>query len=378
MIAWLLASAAFGHGGPPRSDALMWDSSGDMIVSSSHGLIFEDEGYSWVCDEVLGSAVPTEVIQSRDVLLTRSTQGVAFSKNGCDWTWSGGIDGLVVWDIATDIEDPEIVWSATEAGLWRSEDAGETFTPAGTPDPAASVRSFVQMPDMSWTVLGFVGGEPTAWLGSTDDWLSVALPTEGGHLIALGSDDSGHAYARLPMASGTDRLVRLSPDGEVATLLETETSIDAFLSVDGSLLVSIQGMGLHVSTDLGQTWQTRGTEPTRCLTVHDGQLYGCPDDPRRLMWSSTALDLLTEATDWTPGLGFDQVSGPRCDTLLTCDMVWPQVQRELGLVVATDTGDTGEPSSAPSDVHCGCSHGAAVVLLPWGVLWARRRTEGSS
>jgi hypothetical protein len=57
-----------------------------MIVASSHGLIFEDESWSWVCDEVLGSAVPTEVILSGEHLLIRSTQGVAWSTDGCGWT----------------------------------------------------------------------------------------------------------------------------------------------------------------------------------------------------------------------------------------------------------------------------------------------------
>ena len=373
MTLWLLVATAFGHGGPPRTDALLWDSDDSMIVSSSHGLIFEDEGYSWVCDEALGSAVPSEVVQSGDVLLMRSSQGVAHSTDGCQWTWSEGHDGQLIWDIATDIEDPQTVWSITEDGLWQSTDSGQRFTFFGAPDSGASIRSFVQMPDMRWTVLGFVGAQPTAWTGQMDDWQVAVLPTTGGHLITLGTDDAGHAYARLPLASGADKLVRISPDGQVTTLLETTRGIQAFLSVDDVLLISVRGEGLQLSTDLGQTWTSRGSEPTRCLTIHDDQLYGCPDDERRRMWSVTSMDLLSETTDWTAGPGFDEVSGPRCDDLLTCEMVWEQVQRELGLVLATDTADTGQASDGPAGVRCGCSHGAAVVVLPWWLLWARRR-----
>gem|GEM_PF-5131204 len=373
MTPWLLIATALGHGGPPRTHSLMWDASGNTIVSSSHGLIFEDDGYSWVCDEVLGTVAPSEVIQSNDNLLMRSTQGVAFSTDGCQWTWAEGSEGLVIWDIATDTVDPGTVWIATEDGLWRSTDAGESFTFSDTPNPSASIRSFVQMPDMSWTILGFLDGLPMAWRGTADDWQTIDLPARGGHLIALGTDDEGHAYARMPEASGADTLIGVAPDGDVSTLLDLDKRIDAFISLDGAILISVQDTGLQLSSDHGVTWESRGIEPTRCLIVHDEQLFGCPDDSERRMWSYTSLDLSTETTQWLPGPAFDRVSGQRCDASLSCDMVWPQVQRELGLVEDLDTGDTGHPTPDADDVRCGCSQGAAVVLVPWSLLWVRRR-----
>ncbi len=378
MIAWLWGAAALGHGGPPTSEALLWDDAGQMIVASSHGLIFSDNDWDWVCDEVFGTALPSDVVYVGDRLVVSHTGGLGSSNDGCDWTWSESFDGQMVWDLALDVEVPQRVWALTQAGLWSSTDLGRTFAFTDTPAPDASLRSFTQHPDGTWSVLGFLEGQPTAWMGDPGDWVSMNLPVSGGRLIALGTDSAGHTYGRFPLASGADELLRLGTDGTVTSVIKSAGSIDAFAAIDDVLVVSVQGEGTQVSQDHGDTWTSHSPQQLRCLTLHQGRIYACPDDDRSLLWVRAQLDLLDAPAEWTPGPGFDQVTGPRCESLLVCDAVWPDVEDELGLSFGEETTDTGKMTDAAPALRCGCGTTKATFLMPWGLLWVGQRRSSKS
>jgi hypothetical protein len=101
MILLLWVAPALGHGGPPQSKSLLWDASGQMTVASSHGLIFEDGDWDWVCDEVTGTSLPIDVVRSPQALVLGTTSGLAWSESGCDWTWNpelmGEVSGTWSW-----------------------------------------------------------------------------------------------------------------------------------------------------------------------------------------------------------------------------------------------------------------------------------------
>jgi hypothetical protein len=107
------------------------------------------------------------------------------------------------------------------------------------------------MPAGGFTVLGFLEGQPTAWLSQEDGWLSTVLPVTGGHLLALAVDDDGNVYGRFPLPDGSDELLRIEPDGSVHSLLQTDFSIGALLANEEGLLVSVDGLGNLVSTNPG-------------------------------------------------------------------------------------------------------------------------------
>jgi len=377
VIVWLWCAAAMGHGGPPSSDALLWDDAGDMIVASSHGLFFADGDWDWVCDEIFGTSLPSDVVRIQDRLWVSTTSGLAWSTTGCDWTWLPVFEGEMVWDLAVDPEVPDKVWALTEDGLWQSTDSGSNFSFAGTPASDASLRSFIRMPNGTWTVLGFLDGQATAWREDEERWASAQLPVDGGQLIALGTDPAGNAYGRFPLASGADELLRLEPDGSVYRVLVTDQPIGAFLSIDDVLLVSVPGAGTSVSTDQGRSWTSRDPQTLRCLTVHEDRIWGCPDDDRNLLWVHTDMSFLDEQSQWTQGPRFNDTDGPRCDALAECDAVWPQVAQELGLTPALEAHDTGlAVSEAAPAPRCGCNGRSAMVLAPWALLGIRRRRAG--
>jgi hypothetical protein len=372
---WLWGAVAFGHGGPPRSSALLWDGSGQMTVSSSHGLLFEDGGWDWVCEEVFGSALQTGIVRTSEALVVGTTSGAVWSDTGCDWTWTPELIGQVIWDIAPDPSGSDGLWLATEDGLWWSDDHGAHFAFHDTPNPEASIRSFVPLGDGHFAVLGFLHGQATAWWGGEDGWSGSPLPVTGGHLIALGSGESGNVYGRFPSANGSDELLRISPDGNATRLLQTETSIGAFVAVDGRVLVSVDGQGIIESTDHGAHWTLQTEQTVGCLVAHDDQIWACPTDDTQTLWArSDGLDI-SEYASWTMGPRFVEVSEPRCaNELPQCNDLWPQVSEELGI----ESLDTGVAAKAGMDNgQCGCGSSAAVLLFPWGLLWAdRRRLRG--
>jgi hypothetical protein len=372
MLLWLLTAVVFGHGGPPESRTLLWGSSADMTIVSSHGLLFEDEGWNWVCEELFGSTLPTDVVRTPASLLVGSTAGLVHSGNGCDWDWTPELIGTMVWKVAVDTNGSGRVWVATEAGLWWSDDHGSTATFAYTPDSMASVRSFVQLGDNAFMVFGFVDDQATAWRQTEDGWLSTAIEANGGQLHGLGADSSGNVYGRFPVASGTDELIRISTDGEASRVLETNQSIGAFISVDDAIVVSIDGVGTQVSTDAGDTWTPTGEQTFQCLVSEDSYIWGCPSAGSDTLWMRTTDDITSDDHQWETGPSFSTVSEPRCeDELPQCDAVWPQVAEELGL----ESTDTGEATATrkPKQTQSGCGSQAAMVFFPWGLLWIGRR-----
>ena len=376
MILWVWAAVAHGHGGPPQSHALLWDGAGDMIIASSHGLIFEDDHWSWVCDEVFETALPTKFITTAHRIVVATTDGVAYSETGCEWTWSSDLSGLVVWEITTDIGDPNRIWAATENGMWRSDDHGSSFTFEGTPNAAASIRSFAQTTHDEFVVLGFIQGQATAWFSDKNDWSAIDLPVDGGRLHILGIDALGNTYARFPNSNGTDEMLRITPDGLTQSLIETDLSIRAFLSRGEVLLVSVDGQGTLSSLDGGQNWSLRSPQTVRCLVSHGEIIWGCPIDGALVMWLTADPGSLDDEFEWLDGAKFDSVQGPRCpEQLAECDTVWSQVAAELGVnsdevqEPATDSGTTSSCLDvAPQN---------AVILLWVPSLWIYRRRLSS-
>ena len=55
MFLWL--AAAFAHGGPPYTDTIQQDELGNWVLATSHGYLFEDQGWDWVCEELIGEAL---------------------------------------------------------------------------------------------------------------------------------------------------------------------------------------------------------------------------------------------------------------------------------------------------------------------------------
>ncbi|MFT5679939.1 MAG: hypothetical protein ACI8RZ_000844 [Myxococcota bacterium] len=349
----LLGGLAWGHGGIPAGEGVLWDDEGQRTVVTSHGLLFEDGGWDWVCEEVVGYAFLTATAQTGAGWLLGSTDGVLHSEDGCDWQAIEALEGVLIGSLLTTPDGG--VWAVTESGVWQGEGSDLEFV--SLPDGAV-LRSGVLTDDGGTLyVLGFLGATPTVWVGAVADstltWTGEAtLPVDVGRLVALGVDPGGRGYGRFPAASGADQLLRFDAEGGVAVLRSTEAGISAFLATDTALYASVTGEGTLASLDDGATWSEPVGPPLTCLLLDGDVRIGCPADGSGAVWMTSDAAAVNPADwTWTEGLAFSDVAGPRCVDAATaevCDPLWETVSVELGV----SEGDTG---SAEAVAPTGCT-----------------------
>ena len=374
MIALLVGSAvAFGHGGPPNSDVLLWSATDPMVVASTHGLLFADEDWNWVCEEAFGASLPTDVARTGFGLVVASTGGLAHSADGCEWTWNSQFVDALIWDLATDLNDPDRLWLVADDGLWNAHGQDWVFERLPLPAEDAKLRAVIPMSDGDLTLFGFLNGVPTVWRGK-DLWTSASLPVRGGQLIALGTDGEGNAYGRFPLSNGTDELLQIRPDLTIESILQTDDRMGAFVADGDALMVSVNREGSWLSPDQGQTWTFGDDRTYDCLIHRDNALWACPNDGDPTIWVRTESNILDANKQWEWGPSFADVSGPRCShTLPVCDDLWPTVALEMGVDILAQFDDD-EPSFAPvQGPSQGCGAQAALLWLPW--WWVRIRTR---
>jgi hypothetical protein len=386
VVAALGLATARAHTGEPATDALLWDAQGRRVAVTTHGLLFEEDapadGWTWVCEEVLGDRLATGVAHTGAALWVATSGGLTSTTDGCDWAWSPDLDGALVVSVWADPDGSGRAWAATDAGLWRSDDGGLRFV-LDTPAPdGASLRSAAMGDSGIRWALGFSGGLGRAWWWDGDAWVVAAdLDPPNGRLEALGVDAADRLLLRLPQADGEDTLARVAPDGAVEALLETRLGITAARAAGDTLHVAVRGLGIAASTDDGQTWTAPRLPAVGCLEARGDLLFGCLADGSGEAWAATrARSPLPEDWSWEAGLSFAEVAGPRCATgaLPTCDALWPTVADQLGV-------DLTEPAAAAAveatDAGgCGGAAGALILLGVWGpwVQQRRRRTEETS
>jgi MYXO-CTERM domain-containing protein len=365
-----VVTVAAAHGGPPVSEASVTDDRAQGILLTSHGFLFEDGGWDWVCEEVLGDTSRTAAVWSGDALVVATSGGIIRSTSGCDWTWIDDLQGVLVFTMHADPQNPTTLWAATLGGLWRSNDAGLTFTFEGKPTDEASVRSMLPAPDGTLYVLGFDGATPTVWIGGGETWTSATLPTVSGRLEALASDNTGRAYARFPLGSGADTLLRISPDATIEELLVADHNIAAFVVTDTALHVSLRGLGVLSSTDDGGSWSEPATGDVECLVPGDDGWTSCP-----AAGLGVALQTSTEPQGqwgWQPTVHFADVVGPRCapptDAGRLCADLWPTVAQQLGISDVVDTASPSETDTTTPPVSDGCGCQSATAPLAWPLL----------
>jgi photosystem II stability/assembly factor-like uncharacterized protein len=166
--------------------------------------------------------------------------------------------------VALDPLRPEFVYCGTfGSGLWRSDDAGETWSPAGDGIRQTRVLSVAvsRVERVKGVGVVYAGSEPTA---------------------IFRSDDAGETWQEceglsdLPSASEWSFPPR--PETHHARWIETDPH------VEGRLFVAVEAGALIRSLDAGVTWQDRrpgGPYDTHQLQTHlrsAGRLYSAAGD----------------------------------------------------------------------------------------------------
>jgi photosystem II stability/assembly factor-like uncharacterized protein len=211
-----------------------------------------------------------------------STWGAPVSLTGTYPAGSGGltVSALRIRALRVDPSNPNIILAGTEAGLYRSTDAGASFQLLDLPNFGT------QTPDTVWTIAytGQVGGvsrwaisgtayasptslPPSASTGVQGDiWVSTdAGQTWSSRLVANALPDYDNNPATVPNISRVALAAGTPPEDPTRTVLYAMT---------GQRTATASGGGIWRSTDAGNTWQD---------VSGNGQGNGAPRNPTYLV-----------------------------------------------------------------------------------------------
>ncbi len=217
-----------------------------------------------------------------------------FRLSAGDGAWQaldGGLPADVeVRSIAIRADDPDIVYAGTQAGPYRSEDAGRTWRSLGLPGPNRVVWSICLHPNDPQTI--FVGVEGFSIFRTRDggaSWQELAVPVPGGGIampfpvrvvrIVIDPGAPDEIYAGLEVSGvvrsldggetwsdiSTDLLALARHAGLQSPLVTADpnegmmdTHAIAISGAHPSTVLLANRMGLFRSPDKGATWTEIG------------------------------------------------------------------------------------------------------------------------
>ncbi len=329
------------HGDLGRDGAiyavLRWpDPGGERLLAAAHaGLLFSDDaGRAWQLWEAApGFAAANDLAQAPDgTLYLASSDGVYRSTDaGATWTPAGqGLPPAAVLSVAAAPSRPEVLYAGTDGrGLYRSDDAGRTWARTGLDVPTVpGILIHPADPDRLWIRAAFQRVYESRDGGRTwfTPWNGLDLSTE---LMFL-----GYRPADPPIlyAAGTQALFRSLDEAAswqpIGPQLAGQTVFHLLADPDDpGRLYAAATKGVYTSADDGATWEPwgRGLEEitASALLFHPGR--------RAVAFAGTKYRGIYRTTDagrtWHP-VGLDGMSVRRL--VITADGRW--------LLAATDQG----------------------------------------
>lgn len=389
MLAGLLTGAAQAHD-PPWAEGVHRD--GDRwVVTTGRGLLLSEDGVAFrlLCAEALGLG-PAEVPHARVVegrVVVATSRGVLRDDGaGCGWTSAAELDGVT----CTSLDDDAgvLVTSTSHAGfpngVYRSEDGGVSWEPAGTGSTDHFITSLATAPGHPGrlAVAGFrlLGPTEATWvLGWSEDGgqtlrLWDLARGEHDHAVeALGFAGDGVAVAAVHTYASSQLPDPLYVTGDAGTSWERVAEvegIEGFASVDGLAWIATPWR-LLASADL-RAWTERASLGAYGLDLLSGYPWAAGAHSSHGFALATSPD---GGSTWVTALTFPEVTGPvTCPpddpVTLQCAGDWEDWVSEVYVV------PPAEPWLLDPAVSCGGAGGMWALLLVPCAGWRRRRTGG--
>ena len=407
---------------PTNDQRLVGQASFGLIMSEDGGT-----SWRWVCSAVFRADATTEdpdvVVADDGGLVVGAFDGAARSSPDlCDWTFPDGPARRV---FVVDLEpDPfgSAIWGVASTGttadvIVRSEDMGRSWEAVGPPIEDVLIESMARAAsDPGRVYLGGaipLGAEPRrGFVFRSEDagetYTPVEVPLEDGErfplIVAVDPIDADRVFIRVTRRATDIRPVRLLYSDDGASSFREVFSLRGMravaISEDGQRLWvgSAQGEGLHLARGGSFDFERVNDVDVRCVEVRGDELWLCVDPHRNDFALGRSMD---EGATVEPLLRLQDVEllpeCPGCSaTGFTCpawqdDLAFDQDQY-FGSGMPPPGGVTGQPRDAgdialcgaeppPPGVGCGCratggSSGRSVAILLMAVLALRSRARG--
>jgi len=207
-----------------------------------------------------------ELERSGTGMLAATSHGVFSSGDGMAWSDSStGITNLTLAGLAVSPVDADVLFAATDEGVFRSPDAGISWSRCSESKQTLSVLVLL---DGRTVLAGTSDGSVLRSVDGGDHWIAVSRGIPGVRVSILASRSTGPTM----VYAGTDGGFAVSNDagltweprniGLVATTPvgspTPRTEIAALLpdaATPGTVILSLLGQGLYVTRDDGNRWK---------------------------------------------------------------------------------------------------------------------------
>ena len=247
--------------------------SGLVVGTQSGVLCASPDGMAWHTAQTLPDGGHVYALTlAGDRLLAATSHGIMTSSDGTVWQASStGITNLTLTDLAVSPVQPDTLFAATDDGIYRSLDAGESWFRSSA---SHSVLSVLVLP-RGGTVLG--GTDDGRVLRSVDGgqtWRAATRGVPGMKVTSLisipgqpetvcaGTDD-GFAISMDAGQTWVGRNIGLAPKqaaGEPTSRIEVAALI-ADPQHRGTIVLALLGQGLYISSDEGLHWTSMRPGP---------------------------------------------------------------------------------------------------------------------
>lgn len=403
----LRAAPVLAHAGLPETSnlSIRRGSQDDLISGTTFGaVISRDKGqtWRWICPEGMGSGAwrPERYfwLSGGDLLAATGNPLIRSNDGGCTWASHPFFKDTWVTNLAVHPTDERLMFVTTGKpsvanGIYRSEDAGATWTPAlplRIEDRYGSIR--IAPSDARRIYASGQDNTGAMFIERSDDagqtWTRVPQPLpqlqRPYDLIVLLVSEASPDILWARVSATEDNLgysyLLKSTDGG-ATFTPAMKTVDVIVGAEASA----DGRTVWVSTPVHMYRGREGEQFTElpipngnaCALRVGGMLYGCGSSWVHDWALARSFD---EGTTWEPVFNLNGIQGAhQCPAGTSvqqfCPSRWPQLAAILGAPTYGDGGvdappdaGTGEPpAETPPDEKCGC--GSASGAFPAALLF---------
>lgn len=292
------------HGGLPVSQAILWRGDSMMIPTPYWGLFVGTDGgpFRWICDEAINTNQQRIINITSDgqVLFATDRMGLSVSTDG-GCSWAATTPPVSELDVIAMAADPSPTGQhgmyvlansyadRSKTGLWRSDDAGQTWKPvrmltSGLPG------GLTVSPDGQYLAV-------TALSETTPRTATLHLSTDGGAgftsrvlnvpldgqplntLVPIGFDSEPPGQGSLYLSSVIDTgyvLLRYDGLAAPAKVLQIASTIHSLLrEPETKTLLVATAQGIYALQPDQSFKLLDAVSSALCLSSHKGQLYSC-------------------------------------------------------------------------------------------------------